>query len=81
MRTIGDTTGFLVADANGRRVGRVECPLYGRTELRPDSLAVCSRGRLFGRHYVVPRESIRTIDRRARSIRLGLPERELQRFL
>jgi hypothetical protein len=81
MSPIRDTTGYLVADAGGRKVGRVECPLYGRTETLPDSLAVCSSGRLFRRHYIVRRESIRAIDRHSRSIRLGLDQRELQRFL
>jgi hypothetical protein len=81
MSPIRDTTGYLVADSDGREVGLVECPLYGQTETRPDSVAVCSSGRLFRRHYIVREGSIRAIDRRARSIRLGRPERELQRFL
>jgi hypothetical protein len=55
--------------------------MYGRTSARPDSLAVCSHGRLLRRHFVVPEESIRAVDRREHSILLGLPERELQRFL
>ncbi len=78
---IRNTTGYLVADAQGRRVGRVECPMYGRTQAWPDSLAVCSDGRVFRRHYVVPKESIGAIDRGACSIRLALTRNELQRFL
>jgi hypothetical protein len=81
MSPIRETTGYVVADSDGREVGRVECPMYGRTSARPDSLAVCSHGRLLRRHFVVPEESIRAVDRREHSILLGLPERELQRFL
>ena len=81
MSPIRTTTGYLVADSDGREVGRVECPMYGRTEAQPDSLAVCSSGRLFRRHYLVPARSIRAIDPRTHSIRLGLARRELQRFL
>jgi hypothetical protein len=75
-----DTTGFLVADSLGHRVGRVECPMYGTAPSRPDSLAVCSR-RHFGRHFVVPESAIGTINRRARLVQLRRERGELQRFL
>ncbi len=81
MSPIQNTTGYLVTDSRGREIGQVECPMYGRAEARPDSLAVCSRGRPFRHHYVVPAESIRAIDRRSRFIRLGLEQRQLIRFL
>ena len=34
------TAGFLVADARGRIVGRVECPMYGTSPEEPDALSV-----------------------------------------
>ena len=80
MTEILDTTGFLVADSRGRRVGRVECLMHGTAPSRPDSLAVCSRRR-FGRHFVVPETAIRTIDRNARMVQLRRQRDELQRFL
>ena len=36
------TTGYLVADAQGRIVGRVECPMYGTSPETPDALSVRS---------------------------------------
>ena len=36
------TAGFLVADARGRIVGRVECPMYGTSPENPDALSVRS---------------------------------------
>lgn len=77
---IRHTAGFRVADSQGRRVGRVECPMYGKAPHRPDSLAVRGR-RPFGHHFVVPEGAILAIDERARLIRLFLEQRELQRFL
>ena len=34
------TIGYLVADARGRVVGRVECPMYGTVRDIPDALSV-----------------------------------------
>ena len=48
--------GFLVADARGRVVGRVESPMYGTGPDVPDALAVRS-GFLRGRR-LVPAEAI-----------------------
>ena len=36
------TAGFLVADARGRVVGTVECPMYGTSPETPDALSVRS---------------------------------------
>ena len=36
------TTGYLVADARGRVIGRVEAPMYGTSPDVPDALAVRS---------------------------------------
>jgi hypothetical protein len=38
MTTVQDTSGFLVADARGRTVGRVECSMYGTAPDEPDAL-------------------------------------------
>jgi hypothetical protein len=74
------TEGFLVADAGGRPVGHVECPLYGTTPDKPDALAVRS-GHLIHRHFVVPAAAIDAIDDRSRVIGLRLQRNQLQRFL
>lgn len=75
-----DTTGYAVADANGRPVGRVESPLYGTEPDVPDALAVRG-GHVLRRHYIVPREAIRAIDRKGHVIELWLERRRLRRFL
>ena len=54
--------GFLVADARGRVVGRVESPMYGTGPDVPDALAVRS-GFMRGRR-LVPAEAIGAIDSR-----------------
>ena len=71
------TIGFLVADARGRIVGTVECPMYGRVEDVPDALAVRS-GFLSRRRRLLPAEAIVDIDDRSRVIGLGV-EREASR--
>ena len=47
------TAGFLVADARGRIVGRVECPMYGTSPETPDALSVRS-GFLARRRRLAP---------------------------
>jgi hypothetical protein len=78
--SIRATDGFLVADAHGRPVGRVECSLYGTSPEEPDALAVRS-GRLFRRHFIVPAVAIQAIDPSAEMIDLRLDRQQLQRFL
>ena len=80
MSPIEDIGGYLVADAHGRPVGHVECPLYGSAEHVPDALAVRS-GFLFHRHYVVPAGAVRAVDDRAQIVGLTVDRRELRRFL
>ncbi len=75
-----ETTGFLVADSEGRRVGLVEGPMYGEAPTRPDALAVRARGR-YGRHFIVPARAIEVIDDDAGTIVLQLERRDLQTFL
>ena len=74
------TAGFLVADAKGRVVGRVECPMYGTQPDVPDALAVRS-GFLARRRRVVPAEAIDEIDDSSRVIELSVERDELKSFL
>ena len=74
------TIGFLVADARGRIVGKVECPMYGRVEDVPDALAVRS-GFLSRRRRLVPAETIVEIDDRSRVIGLGVDREAIRSFL
>ena len=71
--------GFLVADARGRVVGRVESPMYGTGPDMPDALAVRSgfmRGRCF-----VPAEAIGAIDESTRVIGLFVVRESIRKFL
>ena len=73
------TTGYLVADASGRLVGRVECALYGTSPEQPDALAVRS-GFLARRRRLVPEETIEQIDGGARMIGLRVEREAITRF-
>jgi hypothetical protein len=74
------TRGYLVADARGRLVGRVECPMYGTTPDEPDALSV--RTGLFARRRrLVPAEAIQQIDGRTRVIGLSVEREGLRSFL
>ena len=77
---LDETRGFLVADARGRIVGRVECPMYGRAQDIPDALAVRS-GFLARRRRLVPAEAIVEIDGRSRVIGLGVEREAIRSFL
>jgi hypothetical protein len=73
-------TGFLVADDEGRVVGRVECPMYGTAPDVPDALAV--RSRFFARRRrVVPADAIEDIDGQSGVIGLRVGRDTLKRFL
>jgi hypothetical protein len=75
-----ETAGYLVADARGRVVGRVECPMYGTTPDIPDALAV--RKGFFGRRRrLVPAEAIDQIDGSAGVVGLSVERDDLRRFL
>jgi hypothetical protein len=74
------TTGFLVADARGRVVGRVECPMYGSSPETPDALSVRS-GFLARRRRLVPAESIEQIDGGSRVIGLRIERDAIRTFL
>ena len=74
-------TGFLVADREGKPVGRVECPMYGTAPDVPDALAV--RSGLFARRRrrVVPAETIDEIDDSTGVIGLTVERDTLKSFL
>ena len=71
------TIGYLVADARGRVVGRVECAMYGTARDIPDALSVRS-GFLSRRRRLVPAATIGEIDRSSGVVGLNV-ERELIR--
>jgi hypothetical protein len=74
------TTGYLVADARGRIVGKVECPMYGTSPETPDALAVRS-GFLARRRRLVPAETIEQIDGGTRIIGLRIERDSIRTFL
>jgi hypothetical protein len=74
------TTGYIVADASGRVVGRVEAPMYGSEPDVPDAIAVRS-GFLSRRRRLVPADAIHEIDGRSGVIGLSVDREAIQRFL
>lgn len=74
------TAGFLVADARGRVVGRVECPMYGSSPETPDALSVRS-GFLARRRRLVPAETIEQIDDGSKVIGLRVNRNAIRTFL
>jgi hypothetical protein len=74
------TEGFLVADARGRVVGRVECPMYGSSPETPDALSVRS-GFLSRRRRLVPADSIEQIDGGSKVIGLRVERNSIRTFL
>ena len=74
------TSGFLVADARGRLVGRVECPMYGTEPDLPDALSV-RKGFVTRRRRLVPATAIDQIDGTSGVIGLRVERDSLQSFL
>ena len=74
------TQGYLVADARGRIVGKVECPMYGTSPETPDALSVRS-GFLSRRRRLVPAETIEQIDGGSRVIGLRIERESIRTFL
>jgi hypothetical protein len=74
------TAGFLVADAKGRVVGRVEGPMYGTSPETPDALSV-RFGFLARRRRLVPAESIEQIDDGSKVIGLRVERDSIRTFL
>ena len=75
-----NTTGYVVADSNGRVVGTVECPMYGTSPEEPDALSVRS-GFFARRRRLVPAESIEQIDGGAKVIGLRVDRESIKTFL
>jgi hypothetical protein len=74
------TPGYLVADANGRLVGRVECPMYGTEPEVPDALAV-RKGFFARRRHLVPADVVDQIDRLSGVVGLSVGRESLRHFL
>jgi hypothetical protein len=73
------TPGYLVADANGRLVGRVECPMYGAQPEVPDALSV--RRGFARRRRLVPADVIDQIDGMSGVVGLTVGRDSLRSFL
>ena len=74
--------GFLVADREGRVVGRVECPMYGTAPDVPDALAV--RSGFLARRALGPHIFDRYVELKRKEwdeYRVQLSEWELSRYL
>ena len=80
LRNLQRTIGYLVADARGRVVGRVECLMYGRAADVPDALSVRS-GLLSRRRRLVPAEAIREIDGSNGVVGLNVDRETIRFFL
>jgi hypothetical protein len=74
------TIGYLVADARGRVVGRVECAMYGTARDIPDALSVRS-GFLSRRRRLVPAGTIEEIDRATGVVGLKVDRESIRAFL
>jgi hypothetical protein len=74
------TAGFIVADRQGRVIGKVECPMYGTAPDVPDALSV--RGGLFSRRRrMVPADTIEQIDGQSGVIGLRVDRESIRSFL
>lgn len=74
------TTGFLVADSEGRVVGTVECPMYGTYPDVPDALSVRA-GRFSRQRRLVPADTIAEIDPASQVVALRVGRNTIRRFL
>lgn len=74
------TAGFLVADAQGRVVGRVEGPMYGTSPETPDALSV-KAGWLGRRRRLVAVDSIEQVDSGAKVIGLRVDREAVRTFI
>ena len=73
------TAGYIVADRQGRLVGKVECPMYGTAPDVPDALSVKSG--LFSRRRLVPADTIEQIDGTSGVIGLRVDRENIRSFL
>jgi hypothetical protein len=74
------TTGFVVADNDGRVVGTVECPMYGTYPDVPDALSVRA-GRFSRQRRLVPADTIARIDPESGVVALRVAREAVRRFL
>jgi hypothetical protein len=75
------TTGYVVADNDGRVIGTVECPMYGTYPDIPDALSVRG-GRFFARQRrLVPADTIAAIDSESGVVALRVARNTIRRFL
>jgi hypothetical protein len=74
------TAGYIVADRQGRVVGKVECPMSGTAPDVPDALSVRS-GLFARRRRLVPADTIEQIDGRAGVIGLRVDRDAIRSFL
>jgi hypothetical protein len=74
------TTGYIVADRQGRLVGKVECPMYGTAPDVPDALSVKS-GLFSRRRRLVPADTIEQIDGTSGVIGLRVDREAIRNFL
>ena len=72
------TVGFLVADARGRMVGRVECALFGSRPDEPDALAVKSG--FLRQRRLVPADAIAQVDELSGVVGLSVARDDIRRF-
>jgi len=74
------TAGYIVADRQGRLVGKVECPMYGTAPDVPDALSVKS-GLFSRRRRLVPADTIEQIDGTSGVIGLRVDRENIRSFL
>jgi hypothetical protein len=74
------TAGYIVADRQGRLVGKVECPMYGTAPDVPDTLSVKS-GLFSRRRRLVPADTIEQIDGTSGVIGLRVDRESIRSFL
>jgi hypothetical protein len=74
------TKGYVVADRQGRVVGKVECPMYGTAPDVPDALSVKS-GLFSRRRRLVPADTIDQIDGTSGVIELRVDRESIRSFL
>jgi hypothetical protein len=74
------TAGYIVADRQGRLVGKVECPMYGTAPDVPDALSVKS-GLFSRRRRLVPADTIDQIDGTSGVIGLRVDREAIRSFL
>jgi hypothetical protein len=80
MPSLNGTAGFLVADARGRVVGRVEGPMYAASPEIPEALTVRS-SLLRRRRRLVPADAIEAIDEQTRVIGLRIERSAIKAFV